>query len=80
MISGINAAFLTSTKQGPDMCLAQGHILTQGLVRLEPASPRSSVKHPTTDQATITIKLAVLARAGTIRLSLYTICIAIQAM
>ena len=37
---------LTSTKQGL-MCLAQGHN-TVMLVRLEPATPRSRVKHSTT--------------------------------
>ena len=35
----------------PLMCLAQGHSPVT-LLRLEPATPRSRVKHSTTDQAT----------------------------
>ena len=41
----------TSTKQGL-MCLAQGHIAVKP-VRLEPATPRSLVKHSTTELPTI---------------------------
>ena len=46
-MSGLVFLVSTSTKQGL-MCLAQGHNSVT-LVRLKPASPRSQVKHSTTE-------------------------------